>query len=393
MSSMLEEAIIDAEALKAAALKSAETQVLERYQQEVSRHVADLLEQPEEEDDLGGEEDLGGDDMGMDMGMDLGGDMGMDMGGEEESHEELAGAIAAQLPPAALGIDVVPTDVPTPADPDDPAAAPEEKEVVIDLDALIAQAEDEATGEEEAEVGLGTEPPLGDEFGLGGEEEEEPLFEDGEFLLEEDEIFVTDEDLSGLIEELTVDYEPVSSGALGSNQAEEADAEEAAIAAERDTEVEEERKEQEKALKDLEEGVKKARAELKQANKSKKHAEQKCEKIQSLALQMKEQLESTLVSNARLFYINEVLKNNQLNAKQKRQLTESLSDAESVEHAKMIYETLKKTLDSGTFKKNRDSTLNEVVSRPSGLLPRRVRKESNKEVDFAERMKKLAGID
>ena len=393
MSSMLEEAIIDAEALKAAALKSAETQVLEKYQQEVSRHIADLLEQDEEEDDLGGEEDLGGDDMGMDMGMDLGGDMGMDMGGEEESHEELAGAIAAQLPPAALGIDVVPTDVPIPADPDDPAAAPEEKEVVIDLDALIAQAEEEGAEEEEAEVGLGVEPPLEDEFGMGGEEEEEPLFEDGEFLLEEDEIFVTDEDLSSLIEELTVDYEPVASGALGSNQAEEADAEEAAIAAERDTEVEEERKEQEKALKDLEESVKKTRAELKRTSKSKKETELKLERVQSLAVKMKEQLESTLLTNARLFYINEVLKNNRLNTNQKTQLSESLSNAESVEHAKMIYETLKKSLGSASSRKNRNATLNEVVSRPSGLLPRRARKETGKEIDFAERMKKLAGID
>ena len=385
MSSMLEEAIIDAEALKTAALKSAETQVLEKYQQEIGLHVADLLEQPEEED-------LGDDDIDMDMGMDLGGDMDMDMGGDEESHEELAGAIAAQLPPAALGIDIVPTDVPPPADPDDPAATPEEKEVVIDLDALIAQAEDEATGEEETEVGLGTEPPLGDEFDLGGEEEEEPLFEDGEFLLEEDEIFVTDEDLSGLIEELTVDYEPVSSGALGSNQAEVADAEEAAIAAERDTEVEEERKEQEKALKDLEENVKETRAELKRTSKSKKQTELKLERVQSLAVEMKDQLESTLLTNARLFYINEVLKDNRLNTKQKKRLSESLSSAESVEHTKMIYETLKSTLGNPASKKNRNATLNEVVSRPSGLLPRRAHKESNKEVDFAERMKKLAGI-
>ncbi len=94
---MLEEAIIDAEALKAAALKNAETQVLERYQQEVSRAVTDILEQ-EDEEEMGAEDDMGMDMGGDDMGMDLGGDMGMDMGGGEESHEELAGAIAAQLP-------------------------------------------------------------------------------------------------------------------------------------------------------------------------------------------------------------------------------------------------------------------------------------------------------
>lgn len=382
MSSMLEEAIIDAEALKAAALKNAETQVLERYQQEVSLALNDILEQ-EDEEELGAEDD---------MGMDLGGDMGMDMGGDEESHEELAGAIAAQLPPAALGIDVVPTDMPVPADPDDTEAAPVEKEIVIDLDAIIAQAEDEAEGEEAGEVGLGMEPPPEDDLGMG--DEEEPLFE---LEFGNDEFTISEADLTTLIksvsEELTVDHTPVASGALGSNQAELADAEEAALAAERDTEVEEEREEQEKALKDLQETLKRTRQELKKATGAREKVQAKLTKLESISTKLMGELETATLANTKLFYINEVLKSRQLNVKQREQLSEALSSAESGDHAKMIYETLKKTLDSTTSSRSDKRSLNEVVSKPVSHLPRRNHpREGKKEVQFADRMKRLAGI-
>ena len=50
MSKMLEQAIIDAEALKDAALKNAESIILEKYSLEVKEAVDNLLEeQPEEE--------------------------------------------------------------------------------------------------------------------------------------------------------------------------------------------------------------------------------------------------------------------------------------------------------------------------------------------------------
>ena len=47
MSSLLEQAIIDATALKEAALKNAEAQVLERYSTEVKDAIKSLLEQDE----------------------------------------------------------------------------------------------------------------------------------------------------------------------------------------------------------------------------------------------------------------------------------------------------------------------------------------------------------
>ena len=53
MSSMLKQAIIDATALKEAALKNAEQSILEKYSKEVKKAVSNILEQ---EDPLGGEE-------------------------------------------------------------------------------------------------------------------------------------------------------------------------------------------------------------------------------------------------------------------------------------------------------------------------------------------------
>ena len=52
MSNMLEQAIIDAEALKEAALQNAEQAVIEKYQAEIKNAVEALLEQDEEDDPL-----------------------------------------------------------------------------------------------------------------------------------------------------------------------------------------------------------------------------------------------------------------------------------------------------------------------------------------------------
>ena len=58
MSSMLDQAILDAETLREAALKNAESAVVEKYSDEVRERVEKLLEQdPEDDMDLGMEED------------------------------------------------------------------------------------------------------------------------------------------------------------------------------------------------------------------------------------------------------------------------------------------------------------------------------------------------
>ena len=60
MSSLLEQAIVDAKALKEAALKNAEATIIDKYSEEVKSTLNQLLEQ----DELGLDALLGGDDEG-----------------------------------------------------------------------------------------------------------------------------------------------------------------------------------------------------------------------------------------------------------------------------------------------------------------------------------------
>ena len=72
MSKLLERAIVDAKALKEAALRSAEQLVIEKYSEEVKEAVDNIIEQ-----------DLGSD-LGLDMGaLDTGDELGMEPTGED----------------------------------------------------------------------------------------------------------------------------------------------------------------------------------------------------------------------------------------------------------------------------------------------------------------------
>ena len=124
---MLEQAVIDAEALKEAAVKNAEQTILEKYSTEIKDAVSSLLEQ--DEFDLGDEEDLG-------------------MGDEAEQRDD----VVDQLDMAATEGEKL---CPCPEDGD---------QIELNLDQLIAAAEGE---EEEMDMGIEAEPA----------DDEEELFE------------------------------------------------------------------------------------------------------------------------------------------------------------------------------------------------------------------------
>ena len=125
MSSLLEEAIVDAAALKEAALKNAEASVLEKYSTEVRSALTTLLEQ----DELGGE--LSGE-----MGMDMGADMGAPM----------PGAAPAKLDSSFM------KDLPLAFQTEELDGPPENELIEIDFDALKARIA------EEEEAGIEAEP-------------------------------------------------------------------------------------------------------------------------------------------------------------------------------------------------------------------------------------------
>ena len=96
MSTMLEQAIVDAKALREAAVKSAEAAIVEKYNDEVKDAVSKLLEQDDE----------------------------MDLGMEPEAEVEVDSTAMEQVPMAHLSDD-------------------DEDIVVVDLDDIIAAAESE----------------------------------------------------------------------------------------------------------------------------------------------------------------------------------------------------------------------------------------------------------
>lgn len=339
MSNMLEQAIVDAAALKEAALKNAEHAILEKYAPEIKSAVDQLLTEQPEDEELG----LVPEEPGVES----------PMGGEEGEEEELSDLDAD--PAYAEGEKLCPC-------PD------EEEKIELDLDQLAAQ--------------VAAEEEMG---GLGGGAAEPR--EDAMMALEEsEEINLTEEQLASILEELTVDVKPVPHGHVGGATGTEIEeAELQALALEKDSEAAEENKELRKATKELEEQVSSL------TTKKKKLAED-YEQLKSIALKMKANLEEANLSNARLVYTNRVLNSVSLNERQKNKIVEALSKSRTVEEVKVVYETLQSAVGSTSVKRSPES-LSEAINRKSSTLPRRKNKRTAMSDHAIDRMRKLAGIE
>ena len=335
MSKMLEQAIIDAEALKEAALKNAEAAVVEKYSHEVREVVDQLLEQPE--DELGG---------------------------------ALAAPVADEFP------DMPRADV----EGEDMCPCPdEEEEVEIAFDALAQQMDAEEEGE------MIDRDELADDL-----MEEEELTEDEEQIDEDQDLDeITEALVAELLEELNVDVKAVPTGQAGgaSNAALDREQVEIALAQLAQEEAKgEAMKHEENALEEEKEELEEA---LNAANSTNEKLVTENKELKSLLVRVKDKLEEVNLSNARLLYTNRILSSASLNERQKNKIVESISKSESVEEAKVIFETLQSATGN---KKRQPKSLSEVVSRPSTTLPRR-EKRGNISDPVSNRWKTLAGID
>ena len=373
MSSLLEQAIVDAKELKDAAIKNAEVAILEKYSEEVKSAVSQLLEVEEDE-------------------------MGLDLEPTTEEEEIPGAEMMSKLPDAhADGENLCPC-------PD------EEEEITIDFDQLRAEMEaDEAEGEmmEPAEVSAvdansDEEIPLAEDVEISAEALEAILSEEDcaacgkaacecESEVNEEETVETaeatsEEETQELTEELEVDVKPVSDGWLGASDQEREDAEVASLAAQRDDEAAEELSAAKEALKDLEEKLNRTKSAAAKLT-------QKIEESEKTITLMGERLAEVNLTNAKLLYTNRVLDSNSLNERQKSNIVEAISKALSVEEAKTIYETLQSTVVDVRNTKTPQSLSEAVNKRPSPFLPRR-NAESKKPAKSAlvEQMQRLAGI-
>ncbi len=357
MSSMLEQAIIDANALKEAAIKNAETMVIEKYSDQIKEAVATLLEQPEE-DPLAGEGEL-------ELEPELG------LPGEEGEAPEESDPALDQIPPATA------EDVP---DVDRPTSDADIITVDLpDLQAAITDIEEEEgipPSPEETHQDLASSSEMADAV-EASPEAASTMFED----LEIDDALVDE-----LLERLKVDIDPVKTGWLGASDSALDEAEAMALAKEADDKVKEENEALRSRVDELQETTK----VLETSNE--KLVEEN-NKFMEAVLILKEKVESVNVSNAKLLYINKALENPSLNERQRRKIVEAISAAETTKEAKVIYETLQSTVGS-TEKKHMPKSLSEAVSRNSSLIVSSHRNtKKDKESDgFSARMKRLAGI-
>lgn len=401
MSSLLEQAIVDAKALKEAAMKNAEATIIDKYSEEVKSTLSRLLEQGELEAALG----LGGGDEG-----------GLDLGAEAPSpdaegamQEEVEKDEIAEGVPDAFTEDVAELDG---------ANEGEASEVTIDFaelaealkqlreevegeetideagcspgnrdDETIDEAEEpeEETMEEEVELdeesivemveAMLSDPTDREDETLEEAEEDEEVMEEGE---EEESLYeeLSDGLLDAIVEKLTVDMGATLSGWAGRSGEDMKHQMELEMAHRRSTEVAEEL-----------EALKKAQEELVFENKKLK---ENLSNYQEVVNSLKENVQDVNLSNARLLYTNRTLRNTSLNERQKERIVEAISKAGSVEEAMTIHETLQSTVASAP--KRRPQTLSEAISRPSSVI-RASRKEQPKADPFQARMRKLAGIE
>ena len=356
MSDMLEQAIVDADALKEAALKNAETAVLEKYSGEIKTALNRLLEQPllpgDPDEPLPGEEGEEPLDLGAEgpMGDPLA-DPDLDLGLEETTEP-----VEDEFPNLKM-THTDGTDICIGGCPD------EEQMVEIDLDRLAEalNLKDEELTEDE-------------EIDLEESEDEEIDLEESE----EDKVDLTEEELASIFEKLKVDAKNVPTGQPGGGSNETLDRDNEEVALSEDEEELEEDEEKEK----LEELVKKLQ-------KDKKSLSKKSKEYKNMLMMLKEKLDEVNLSNARLLYTNRVLGSTSLNERQKNNIVEALSKADSVEGAKVIYDTLQSAV--GSSRKRPPKSLSEAVKKNSSTILSS-RKDEKQYNSVSNRWKTLAGI-
>ena len=398
MSSMLEQAIIDAAALREAALKNAEQSLIEKYAPQIKSAVESMLNETSTRMKYEGrtvdvvhEADIDG----MVTVAESGGKPFVvkeselsDMSDEEILQEEEMGIDAGGESPSA------PIDAPFAGNPNiqnDKAVDLSidietlDNEININLDDLeremanMDMGEDEMTSIGDLAGDMEMEDTGMDDLLTGDEGGEETIEDDDELQLQELLDLLGETDL--LEEEIEVDMSEQKDGQFRTDEGTleyYRDMQEAADA--HDKEDEDDLEEERERTSELYETI----DLLKTQNNE----------FESVVYKLSDKLEETLLSNAKLLYQNRTLTDASLNERQKDKIVEAISKAESPKEARQLHETLTTTV--GSNQKKGPQSLSESVnnrSNLSGIINRRQNLNESKSADpFMEKMRKLAGI-
>ena len=339
MSSLLEQAIIDATALKEAALKNAEAQVLERYSTEVKDAIKSLLEQDE----------------------------GFNSPAASESNTSgiNGGSVGDQTEQAYKdGQKMCPC-------PDDG------EQITIDL----------TLGDID---GMAKETGINLSGNNGSAMSRDDFLQSQAAQLQEGEEYEIDkEELLDLYEKLTVDVRNTPFGYEQPPSLEIEYAKDISAAKKAQLEAEEEAVTVGEENTKLKKENKNLQVEYKKLEKITEVFANKIENYENTVSQLKERFDRLSLSNAKLLFTNRVLNSNSLNERQKDKIVEALSNAKSADEAKTIYETLQSTV-QGNNKVNAPKSLSEAISRSSSTVVQT--KQNDTVTPEVERMRRLAGI-
>ena len=408
MSSLLEQAIIDAGALREAAVKSAEQSIIEKYAPEVKKAVKSLLEQ----------EMPPADPMMMDPAMG-----GMPPGGMpmDPMMDPMMGGMppgGAPDPAALEGVPVAPL-----AATDGEALCPcpdEGQEITIDFNELAAKvaAEEQGLEAQQAQAaGMGMAPP-GPPMGPPGMMPPAPpmmppgvspmapggaggapmpmaesIDDDAYLTLNKENLQeivnselgnddIPDELVDRIAEEIRASLSAPDSS-LGGRTTPTASVQEADEIVQAEVAV---AQAQEEAEDDLKETLIQLQSEL----NYQKHQSGEYKKVLH---QMQEHVYHVNLSNAKLLYTNRVLSDPSLNERQRKKIVDAITQCGSVEEAKVIYETLQSAVGNAKTKKSaKPQSLRETLSRDRTLLLPRRQEKQPRDAQAYNRMKALAGL-
>jgi len=332
---MLEQAIVDAAALRDAAIQSAEQAVVEKFSGQIKETVEQLLEQ---DDTSLAMPDLG-------MTAEEGTAEEVSFGGTDPGAEEDVDA-QNKIEDQLQEIDKVGKGF---AFADGVWSDLDDDEVIeIDLEKIVAEVKDLADLDEAEK---------------------------------NEELELAEEELSEIVK---MHYKPVGHGHMGMPSERNMEEMLATVLAAQFEEYNAE----------VEEKNKKLKKENKSLKTNTKQLKERTKKLTDLVKFIKEQFEKAQLMNTKLLYTNRVLVDASLNERQKNDIVESINKVENIDQAKIVFETLLGTV--GNTSHGKPESLSEVVGKRSSssiLLKSRQKPENKfKEEKFANRMKELAGL-
>ena len=354
--SMLEQAIVDAKDLREVAKANAEAEVLEKYSSQIKEAVDRLLEQDDEEMEAG--------DLGAEAEAEV-----LDLDAAEETSE-----VEDDLP---MSYEAQPADEKEEAEQmiDDVSDSIEQAQNVLDQLAVKVAKMGEEDGDEEMVT-----------IDLDKLEDSEVEIEDapGEPDAIAEEIDISEDELLGLMEKLTVDTSAQKSGWAGRPDSQVFFEQELELARMRSTELEEDNAVFKAAVEELTESKNSLEKELTEKNNVIKNTAVLVESLQN-------KLSESHLVNTKLFYTNKALLDDSLNERQKSKIVETINRADTTDKVKAVFETLCESVSSEPAKNAGPENLTEAL-KVRTLVARPSKKQTISESSDVLRMKRLAGI-